>query len=196
MENTQKNIGDPAPAMTWIFTLITMLFWGWFAGIYDGGLELPVGIVQLACFPGYLVGAIIFFQKGESLNGVVFMLFATLFGGIGGGLNLVAHFNNVYDWGLSSAVSGIPFIWGGVAMVALCYILRKIPILTLAVYAVVAIFLIIYGLITLGVMPPFWLVPCKWMALFIAIGGLWGAMDGMLKAGGEKGLPCGPSLFK
>lgn len=196
MEEKKVFLGDPSPAMTFIFTMITGLFWAWFAGVYRGSVFLPIGVVQLACFPAYLIGAIIFYQRGESLLGIVFTIFATLFGGIGGLLNVVTHFGIIYNWGLDASVSAIPFIWGGISMIPVCYILRKIPLLTLLVYINVAVFLIVYGLVTLAVLPASLLVACKWMALFIAVAGLYTCLDGILQAGGCKGLPCGPSIFK
>ena len=196
MEDNKIELGNPGPAMTWIFTMLTMLFALWFAGIWSGSLPLAVGVIQLACFPAYLVGAIVFLKKGDSLSGIVFLVFATLFGGIGGILNVIAHFDTVFNWGIDPAVGGIPFLWGGIVMIPVCIALRRIPVLILAVYFMVSPFLIVYALVVLGVLGYGVLVACKWMGLFIAIGGLYVCCADIIRIGGDKGLPCGPSIFK
>lgn len=57
----QERPGDPGPALTFIFTMLTMEFWGIQAGIFNGPTMLSVGLVQIACFIPYLIGAILFF---------------------------------------------------------------------------------------------------------------------------------------
>lgn len=188
--------GNAAPAMTFIFTMITMLFWGMFQGIFSGKTELIVGLIQLACFPAYLIGAISFLRNGDSLNGNVFLIFATLFGGIGGVSNVAAHFGTLYGWGLDPSITAIPFIWGGVALVPIVIILRKAPAMSFLVFFTASIFLIAFGLVSLGILPISLYPIFKWMALFIAVVGLYTCLDGLLQIGGGKGIPQGPSIFK
>lgn len=45
-----ERLGDPGPALTFIFTMLTMEFWGINAGIFSGPTMISVGVVQIACF--------------------------------------------------------------------------------------------------------------------------------------------------
>lgn len=192
----KQELGDPGPTMVFIFTMITMLFWGLYAGIFKGNTSLVIGLIQLACFPAYLTGAIIFFMKNDSVNGNAFLIFATLFGGVGGVCNIAAHFGQVYSWGLDGTLSAIPFIWGGISILPVLVLIRKAPALSFLVFAAAAIFLILIGFISLGLLPTFLNVVVKWLGLFVAVGGFYNCLDGLLTCGGAKGLPQIPALFK
>ena len=198
MDNNKVSIQIASPlwVLNWVFAMITMIFWGWFAGIYTGSLELPVGLIQLACFPVYLTGAVLLLKGGDYMNGTIFFLFSALFGGIGGTTNIALFFSNLYGWGISTSVNGIPFLWAGIAMVFVMYVLRKAPAVPFITYSVATLFLIVYGLFLLGVLGPGWIPIFKWMCFFIGIGALYSAMDGFLRTAGAGGLPCGPSIFK
>ncbi|MEG0379552.1 MAG: hypothetical protein RR614_13835, partial [Eubacterium sp.] len=84
MEDHEKNlkndpIGDPSPAMTFIFMMVMLVFWGMFAGVVKGKTEILLGCIQLAMFPGYMLGAYLFYKKGNTLFATLYMMFATVF---------------------------------------------------------------------------------------------------------------------
>lgn len=201
--NVQKvsfeGLGDPGPAMTFIFTMLTMEFWGIYAGIFTGPTILVVGICQIACFVPYLIGAIFYFVKGNGLMGCCFLIFATIFGSLGGGLNIFAGLANIFGWEYSNQMAYIPFIWGAAALLPINWCIRKIcPAVTWICYVDAMFFLAGYGFVGLGVMPASLNVVLMWMALICAITGLWSMMSGLKALGSPdgKGYPCGPVLFK
>ncbi len=124
--DTPNQIGNAGSALTFIFTMITMCIWGIYAGIYTGPATLAVGIVQFACFIPFMVGALLFYFKGDSLNGNAFLIFATLFAGVGGLSNIFLGFAEIFGWQMSNQLTCIPFIWGGICIAPITWVLRKL----------------------------------------------------------------------
>lgn len=192
----KREIGDPGITITFLFTMITILYWGMFQGIFKNNAILIVGLTQLACFPGYIIGSIIYFIRGDTLYGSVYMIFATLFTGVGGLANIATYVGILNGWGLDGSVSSMAFLWGGLALIPVCIVKRKEPILPLSMFVVATFFLIGYPLIVLGCLPLTLMVVVKWMALWIAVDGLYSLMSGIMILGGCKGLPMGSSIIK
>ncbi len=192
----KPEIGDPTIAITFLFTMITILYWGMFQGILKNNTILIIGLTQLACFPGYIIGSIIYFVRGDALNGSVYMIFATLFAGVGGLANIATYVGVLNGLGLDGSVSSMAFLWGGLALIPVCIVKRKEPILPLSMFVVATLFLIVYPLVVLGYLPLTLMVVVKWMALWIAVEGLYSLMSGIMILGGCKGLPMGPSIIK
>lgn len=167
-----------------------------FQGIFKDNAILIIGLTQLACFRGYIIGSIIYFVRGDTLYGSVYMIFATLFAGVGSLANIAIYVGGINGWGLDGSVSSMAFLWGGLALIPVCIVKRKEPILPLSMFVVATLFLIGYPLVVIGYLPLTLMVVVKWMALWIAVEGLYSLMSELLMLGGCKGLPMGPSIIK
>jgi hypothetical protein len=165
----KREIGDPLSAMLFIFALITILYWASFAGVFKGKAELVVGLIQLACFPGYTIGATLFYLKGDTVSGTIFMIFATMFAGVGGVANIATHFSNINGWGLDGTVTALPYLFSGIILIPFCAMMRKVPIIQLLMFVDATIFLIIFPLVVLGFLPATLFVVLKWMLLFLGV---------------------------
>lgn len=194
----KHRIGNSGVAITWIFTLLTMEFWGIYAGIFTGPTTLAVGTVQIACFAPYLIGSIAAFNAGDDVNGNAFLIFSTAFGGIGGFCNVLAGLAEIFGWEICTQMTGIPFIWTGIIIFPISWIIRKTAdAVTQVCYLCAAFFLALGGFVTIGVLnAPFWAVIIKWLGLVTALTGFYASISGMLVCGGCKGLPSGKPFFK
>ena len=194
---TPDRIGGAGTAMTFIFTMLTMCFWGIYAGIFSGPTALAVGLVQIACYMPYMIGAVVFYMKGNALFANTFLIFATLFGGIGGLSNIFLGFAEIYGWNISDQMTCIPFIWGGVCLFPVTYVLRKaISKMTFICYLSAAFFLSLIGFVGLGVLPPATNTLITILALIVALTGYYECLNGLLMDGGHKPMPNGKPFFK
>jgi hypothetical protein len=185
-------IGDPGPALTFIFTMLTMCFWGIYAGIYDGPTELAVGLVQLACFLPYLVAAVLLFVRGDSMNGNIFLIFAALFGAVGGFLNIAAGLMEPLGFTMCTQLAAIPFLWGAIVLVPMLASIWKTASAAASLcFASIIIFLTLMALVGLGVLPESANVIIKWLCLFAAVDGFYTAINALLDIGGLKKFPEG-----
>lgn len=190
-----RSIGDPGPGLTFIFTMLTMCFWGIYAGIYDGPTDLAVGLTQLACFVPYTIGAILYYLRGDSMNGTIFLAFATLFGALGGILNVASGLADIHGFEMSRQMAAIPFIWGSLVLLPLIASIWKTASAagTLCFISIV-IFLTLMALVSLGVLPESTNTLIKWLCFFTAVDGYYTGLNALLGIGGLKKLPEGKPL--
>jgi len=177
----KDQLGNPGPALTFIFTMLTMEFWGIYAGIFTGPTIMAVGVVQIACFVPYLIGAILFFCKGDSTNGNTFLIFATLFGGVGGFSNTTIGFANIMGWQICAQMAAIPFILGGISILPVLWVIRKAADkVTVICYLTAAFFLILIGLVSLNVLSVNWNPIIQWLGLIVTTTGFYSCFNGLL----------------
>lgn len=197
MEQSNIKIGDPAPALTFIFTMLTMCIWGVYAGIYTGPTSLALGLVQLSTFIPYLICSIFFYVRGETMMGSICLIFATLFGGVGGLLSIAEGIAQIYEFEMSSQLGAIPFFWGAVSMVPLLISIRKTAsAVTFLCFSAVVIFLSLITLVSFGLIPEAANIVIEWLCLFVAVSGLYTFVNSLLRIGGCKSMPEGKPLFK
>ncbi|WP_066458557.1 hypothetical protein [Anaerotruncus rubiinfantis] len=194
----KREIGDPGPGLTFIFSMLAICFWGSSQGLYSGQSVLAMGIVQLACYIPYLISTVLYYLKGDTLNAAIFMIFSTLFGGVGGGLNIAAGIGQLKGFELSPEISAIPYFCSAVAVVPLLICVRKkASATTFLCFSAVVIFLTLPMLVTYGVLPAEGTnTVIKYLYLFVAVGGFYTMFNALLVAGGCKPLPEGKPLFK
>ena len=195
-----KALGNPSPALTFIFTMLTMEFWGIYAGIFteNTNLFLAVGLVQIACFAPYLIGAVIFFLKGDSVNGNAFLIFATVFGGVGGFCNTAIGLSPVLGLNINEQMSAIPFIWCGISVLPVVWLIRKgADKVTFICFVCAAVFLTLVGFNGIGALTGNVVMEViKWLSLIVALTGFYSCLNGLLVCGGSKGMPVGSPFFK
>lgn len=193
----KEQLGDPGPALTFIFTMLTMEFWGINAGIFTGPTMISVGVVQLACFIPYLIGAILFFLKGDSVNGNIFLIFATIFGGVGGFCNTIIGFANIMDWPICTQMTALPYIMGGISIFPTLWVIRKAADkVTVICYLAAAFFLTLTGLVSLNILSGSWNQIIQWLCLTVVVTGFYSCLNGLLVCGGSRGIPVGKPFSK
>lgn len=197
IEEKKNQLGNPGPSLTFIFTMLTMEFWGIYAGIFTGPTIMAVGVVQIACFIPYLIGAILFFCKGDSTNGNVFLIFATLFGGVGGLTNITIGFSNIMGWQICTQMTALPFILGGISILPVLWVIRKsADKVTVICYLAATCFLTLTGLVSLNILSANWNPFIQLFGLIVTITGLYSCLNGLLLGGGSRGIPVGEPFFK
>ncbi len=196
MENSR--LGDPGASLTFIFTMLSMCIWGTYAGIYTGPTGVALGVVQLACFPSYLIGAVLYFKKGDSLNGSIFLIFATLFGGVNGLLNITVGLFELLELPICTQLAVIPNLWGAVTLIPMLIAIRsQASATTFLCFTSVVIFLILMGMVDFSLLPAQETNQViQWLCLFTAVSGLYTVINSLLRFGGCKPLPEGKPLFR
>lgn len=197
MEQNKIKFGDPGPALTFIFTMLTMCIWGVYAGIYTGPTSLALGLGQLACFIPYLICSVVFYLRGETMMASICLIFATLFGGVGGLLSIAEGISQIYGFGMSSQLGAIPFFWGAVSLVPLLITIRKTAsAVSFLCFSCVVIFLTLITLVSFGLIPEVANIIIKWLCLFVALSGLYTFLNSLLRSSGCKCMPEGKPLFR
>lgn len=193
-----SRIGNAGPSLTFIFTMLTMIIWGDYAGIYSGKTAIAIGLVQLACYIPYLAGAIILHINKSELGANIFFIFGVLFGGVGGLLNVLAGMNDILDLGVTTQMAAIPFLWGSLAMIPFVWTSRKeLSAVSFVCFTAVIIFLALMMLPAYNIGPvEVWNEIIKWLMLIVAVTGCYTMMSDLNVQGGGKPYPQGAPLFK
>ena len=194
----KRKIADPGAALTFIFTMLTICIWGTYQGIYKGPSTLALGLVQLACYIPYLICAVMYFLRGDSMNASIFTIFGTLFGGVGGFLNIAAGIGEIRGFAVTPELGAIPFFWGAVSLVPLMISVRKTASKCgFLCFAGIAVFLTLMALVSYHILPEQGTNEViKWLTLFVAVDGVYTMVNSMLVYGGCKPLPEGKPFFK
>ena len=193
-----RKIGDPGPALTFIFSMLAICFWGNAQGLYSGESILAIGIVQLACYVPYMICSVMYYLRGDTLNSAIFMIFSTLFGGVGGGINLAIGIGQLYGFSVPSEIIVIPFFCSGIAVVPMIVCIRKkASAVAFLCFSAVVVFLTLPLFATYGLLPADSTnTLVKYLYLFVAICGFYTMFNALLVAGGSKPLPEGRPFFK
>ena len=191
----QTKMGEPGPAMLFIFTMLTMMFLGMNTGFFDASALLLLGLIQLGCFPAYLIGGITYIKKGDSINGNVFLIFATAFGGIGGLTNCVAYFSGINGQPLDTRILGVVWIWCGIAIIPIVAGMLRGPLMPLLVFAMGSLQLTLAGLLDLQLIPPTFMGLNNFCCLVIALGGFYCSLSNLCGFSAIQ-LPLGKPLIK
>lgn len=192
----KENYADASPTIVFIFTMLCMMFWAQFAGICQAETTLFLGLIQLGCWPAYLIGSNIVLSRGDTVSGNIYLIFATCFGGIGGLVNLFIYLSGIFGWPADHSIVGFVWIWAGAATLAAAMCIRKSPWVGFMVFLLAVFQLEIMGFVTLGILTAsIWTVIAKWLCLVIGIGGFYTMISGLLSFGGVH-LPQGKPIFK
>lgn len=189
-------MADASPTIVFIFSMLCVMFWAQFAGVCSAETTLFLGLIQLACWPSYLIGSSVVLSRGDAVSGNIYLIFATCFGGIGGLVNLFTYLCGVFGWPLDNSIVGITWIWAGIATLAITICIRKAPLVGFLVFFLAVFQLEIMGFVTLGVLTaPIWTAIAKWLCLIIGLGGFYVSLAGLLSFSGIT-LPQGKPLIK
>ncbi|NMM61698.1 hypothetical protein HBE96_03130 [Clostridium sp. P21] len=195
MEKEKLELGNPAPTMLFIFTMITMMFWAQYMGIVKPEAQLLLGLFQLGCFPAYLIGGITFLKKGDSISGNTYLIFATIFGGLSGFGNTGIGIASFLGWPVDTTMLSIPILWSGIIVIPILICIRYADALTFVVFTCGSLLLILSGLVGLSVFPTTINPLITILCFIVAVGGLYISIATICSFGGVF-LPLGKPLFK
>ena len=192
MENNKEvalkgipGFADPSPVLTLIFATLCFCFWANTMGFFTDGSTLAIGVLQLGVFVSYTVGGVILLYRGNGFGGNTFMIFATVFGGIGG----LTHVT------MSLIPASIPFCYQicGIAFIAAgIFLLAMLPGLMYGAKTDFLMFLfgglgvLGYGLTGANLCPPIVNYPAAFCLLIDGLVGIYTVIATML---GFCGIP-------
>ncbi len=187
--------GDPSPVLTTIFATLCYCFWANTMGFFGEGAVLAIGVLQLAVFASYTIGGVILLRNGNSFGGNMFMVFATVFGGVGGATHVSMSLLAEKGITLCYQILGVSFIVAGILL------LLMIPAVLYTTKADFICFLsggigvLCYGLTGAGLAPAGLNYLGAWALLIDGIVGFYTVVGQMLVFGGCKQLPLGKAIL-
>lgn len=191
----QKGIGYSGTTVTFIFTNLCFLFWANLLGLLGPGADLAVGIIQLGVFVSYHVAAIKLFNRNDELDGNVFLIFATFFGGVGGLTNVVSTICN--EIGVEFSTMPVAFCWlfCGIMLICILPCYRFAPWSAFVMFALAGVSILLMGLMALGLIGASIAPVIAWLLFIVGILGLYMAIAGLNGFTGVN-LPMGKPIFK
>jgi len=198
MDETRElkvDFADPSPVLTLIFATLCFCFWANTMGFFTEGAVLAIGILQLGVFVSYTVGGIILLRRGNSFGGNTFMIFATVFGGIGGGTHVAMTIAGVQNVAFCYQICGVAFIVAGVFLLCMVPGLKFAPKTDFMSFLFGGFGVLGYGLTGAGIAPEIVNVPAAWCLLIDGVVGLYTVVVLMLGFLGIN-LSLGKPFFK
>jgi hypothetical protein len=194
IEITNSMIASPGAAITFIFSTYSILSWAQLLGLLKDGNQLMVGIVQLCLAVGFLAGSIVNILRGNPF-GAVNLIFAVVFGIVGGVNGIVTtYFNNigiVYD----STVVSITFLLAGIFVAGILPTLISLPFYSFLLNFTAAIGLVVLGLAGIMGLGQWSYILSGWMFMITGCCGMYNAISEVCNDCGVY-LPQGPALKK
>ncbi len=189
VEVTPK-FGYTGTAICFIFGMLCIMFWGNMLGIFGPDAGIVIGFAQLGVFAAYHICAKGLYQNGLDFDGTIFMLFAALFGGVGGCFSVFGALCHHFGVPYNDMVPGVVWLLSGILLIALLPVVIKQPKCGFLFYLFGGVGLTIMGLVTLGLIPADLLVPAAWSVFAAGITGLYVCLSGLYGFAG-KPLPLG-----
>lgn len=188
--------GDTSAVLCFIFTNLCFLFWANMMGFLGEAGGLAIGVVQIGVFTAYHIFSENLFQRGATFDGIVFGVFATFFGGVGGLNNIAStlclHFGIPY----SNVVINICWILCGIFCLGICPCSRHLPFTVFLVYFFTGIGMIGIASLGLGIIKNTILIKIfAWLEFVIGLFGLWICIATVSGHGGFE-LSLGKPLFQ
>ena len=187
--------GDPSPVLTTIFATLCYCFWANTMGLFTDGAVLAIGTLQLAVFASYTIGGVILLRNGNGFGGNMFMVFATVFGGIGGATHLTMTLAGNANIAFCYQICGVAFIVAGALL------LLMLPGIIYTTKADFICFLsggigvLAYGLTGAGICPAWVNYIGAWALLIDGLVGFYTVVGTMLTFLGNKPLPLGKPIL-
>ena len=187
--------GDPSPVLTTIFATLCYCFWANTMGLFTDGAVLAIGTLQLAVFASYTIGGVILLRNGNGFGGNMFMVFATVFGGIGGATHVVMTLVGEQGIAFCYQICGVAFIVAGALL------LLMLPGIIYTTKADFICFLsggigvLAYGLTGAGICPAWVNYIGAWALLIDGLVGFYTVVGTMLTFLGNKPLPLGKPIL-
>lgn len=146
-------LGEPSAPLCFAFANLSFLFWGGLLGIFGPDTGLLSGCVQLGVFACYHICAQDLFKNGDAWNGSIFMIFASMFGGVGGLTNVATAIAGYAGVPVSPTLTGIIWFICGFLLLVLLPAVSKDPAATFLFYLAGGLGLALQGLTQMGITP-------------------------------------------
>ena len=192
--NGIPGFADPSPVLTLIFATLCFCFWANTMGLFTDGAVLAIGVLQLGVFVSYTVGGVILLHKGNGFGGNTFMIFATVFGGIGGSTHVTMSLVPS-SIAFCYQICGVAFIVAGVFLLAMVPGLKYGNKCDFLMFLFGGLGVLGYGLTGANLCPAVLNYPAAFCLLIDGIVGMWTVFVAML---GWCGIPLslGKPFFK
>ena len=195
MEN-KAVFGDPSPVLTTIFATLCYCFWANTMGFFGDGAVFAIGVLQLAVFTAYTVGGVILLRNGNSFGGNMFLVFATVFGGIGGATHVAMTLAGNANIDFCYQICGVAFIVAGALLLLMLPGIAYTTKADFICFLSGGIGVLCYGLTGAGLAPAGLNYLGGWMLLIDGLVGLYTVVGQMLNFLGCKPLPLGKPLLQ
>lgn len=193
--NGIPGFGDPSPVLTLIFATLCFCFWANTMGFFTEGAVLAIGVLQLGVFVSYTVGGLILLHKGNSFGGNTFMIFATVFGGVGGGTHVAMTIAGAQNVDFCYQVCGVAFIVAGVFLLLMVPGLKYGNKCDFLSFLFGGLGVLGYGLTGAGIAPDWVNIPAAWCLFVDGVVGFYSVIALMLGFLGSP-LSLGKPFFK
>lgn len=187
--------GDPTPVLTTIFATLCFCFWANTMGLFTDGAVLAIGVLQLAVFVCYTIGGVILLRNGNAFGGNTFLIFATVFGGIGGATHVVMTLASEKGIAFCYQICGVSFIVAGIYLLLLVPVLRFAPKTDFISFLTGGIGVLCYGLTGAGIAPESLNYVGAWALLIDGITGFYSVISAMIGFAGGKAPSLGKPFF-
>lgn len=195
MEN-KTVFGDPSPVLTTIFATLCFCFWANTMGFFSDGAVLAIGVLQLAVFAAYTIGGVILLRNGNAFGGNMFMVFATVFGGVGGATHVSMTIAGAKNVAFCYQICGVAFIVAGLLLLLMLPGIARTTKADFICFLTGGIGVLCYGLTGAGIAPAGLNYLGAWMLLADGLVGFYTVVGQMLGFLGCKPLPLGSPLVK
>lgn len=190
-----NTIASPGPAVTFTFSVYSVISWAVMTGVFGEGAGLSLGIVQVCGAVAFTIMSAINTVRGNPF-GAVNMIFAFAFGLFGGVNGIANTFFAMKGIPTNVAVAGVVNFMAGVFVVAILPTLLTIPAYQFIYNAAAGIGLAILGAAQiLGWGNGFYVV-AGWCFLVTGVLGWYHAVSETCENCGVNLFPQGPALKK
>lgn len=181
----QEKLGDPGPAAVFIFSAWTWFFLFVYIGVFDPvTTALPLGLFLLVCTPEFLYTGMTLIKKGDTISGVVYLIFSAAFAGGGGIENLLAWYSTCTGVVIDMTIFNVLFIISAIVLIPVVITMTHGPKVPLIVFATAVPELALVGLVGLGA-PVFFLYILIACFVIVGCGSLYMACACLANAGGK-----------
>lgn len=189
--NRENQMADPGGAMMFCFSMLVIMIWGIYQGLFTKDVYLLFGCIMLCVFPIYIIGAVIYAKRGDAFMSNIYFIFGLLFCGITGACYIALFFGHVNGWELDAAILGLPMIWGGLSILPMVIPMKRGPYVPFIVYSLCIIWLFTYGLECFGIGIPMLYTINKWFSLVVGLGTAYMFLSDISLASGGRAFPMG-----
>jgi hypothetical protein len=187
--------GNPGAAVCFIFAMLCYLFWANILGMLGPGAQIVLGCIQLGAFGAYHICSQDFLEIGDGFDGNAFMVFAAVFAGIGGLMNVV----QAVCLNVGMPFSNVPgsFVWliSGLLLLLLIPAVKATPKVNFLFYVFGGAALTIMGLVGLGLIPAGIMPFVAWLLFIVGTLGMISALATFYSFMGKE-IPLGKPFFK
>lgn len=189
-------LADASPSLCFAFANLSFLFWAAMMGFFGPNTALLLGCCQLGVYGCYHISSSMLIKRGAAWDGNVFMIFASMFAGCGGLLNVTTGICGYLGVPIATQLPGILWLSSGIILMLLCPGVRRGPAAGFLFYVAGGIGLILQGLCTLGLIPmgPLYIVSA-WCFFVAGVLGIWVVTGTMYSYIGTH-ISLGRPLFK